>query len=184
MYVKIGPYKHYFGVYVVENFLRKIGISKEKAEKIGDYLLENKIFSCLQKIINSIEPARKIIIRTHNYDHWGADNTIAMIAVPILKDLRKAKQGSPFVDDEYVPDHLKSTSCPKPKQYDIDDNFHKRWEWVLDEIIWSLEQASDDSWEEQFYKNGQYDKNGHKKYNDRINNGLKLFGIFFRDLWD
>ena len=51
------------------------------------------------------------------------DHTLAMIIVPMLKQLKETKHGAPFVDDEDVPEELKSTSAPaKENDWDTDDN--------------------------------------------------------------
>jgi len=56
-----------------------------------------------------------------------------------------------------VPEELKSTSAPpKENTWDTDDNFHNRWEWVLNEMIWSFEQHNDNKAEDQFHS-GEHD---------------------------
>ena len=156
----------------------------------------------------------------HNYDTWNMDHTLALIILPMLKQLKEEKQGAPNVDSSDVPNYL------KPKQMDIvryreegktDENFFKRWDYVMDEMIWAFEQIVDDDNEEQFFSgnhdvkwvpidengnevnetNAHYhrmdrgpkdtfkiDHEGLKKHNDRINNGLMLFGKYYRSLWD
>ena len=79
---------------------------------------------------------RKISVKLHKWDSWNADNTIAIIAHPLLIQLKETKHGAPLVDDEDVPDELKSTSAPpKENDYDVDGNHFKRWDWVMDEMI-------------------------------------------------
>ena len=49
---------------------------------------------------------------------------------------------APLVDDEDVPEELRSTAAPaKENDWDVDENHFKRWDWVLDEMIWAFEQA-------------------------------------------
>jgi hypothetical protein len=94
---------------------------------------------------------RKIEVRIDNYDLWGLDETLALIITPALKKLKEIKQGAPFVDDDDVPDELKSTSTlPKENDWDTDSNHFKRWDWVLDEMIFAFESHSMD-WEDQFW---------------------------------
>ena len=88
-------------------------------------------------------------------------------------------------------------------RHETDENFHKRWDWVLNEMIWAHEQIADDNWEDQYYSgevdwvaepgghlrkgpNHTYklDIEGFNKHNDRIENGLRLFGKYYRTLWD
>jgi hypothetical protein len=75
----------------------------------------------------------------------------------MLKQLKGTKHGAPFVDDEDVPEELKSTSAPpKQNEYDTDDNHFKRWDYVLDEMIFAFEHKVDDSWENT-YCSGDFD---------------------------
>ncbi len=153
---------------------------------------------------------RKIKIRIDDYDVWGADHTIALIVHPLLIRLKQKKHGSPHVDDEDVPEHLRSTAAPPKKdEWDIDDNTHARWDWVIDEMIWAFEQCSkDDKGDEQFYSgevDWKFDKEedselyrmgrgpnhtfevdhvGQKAHYDRIGNGLRLFAKYYFGLWD
>jgi hypothetical protein len=60
------------------------------------------------------------------------------------------------VDDEDVPENLRSTSAPpKENEWDTDDNYHARWVWAFDEMIWAFEQHAMGSevWEDQFIHN-------------------------------
>jgi hypothetical protein len=75
----------------------------------------------------------------------------------MLKQLKESKHGAPFVDDEDVPDKLKSTSAPpKENEWDTDDNHFKRWDYVLDEMIYAFEHKVDDSWQDA-YRSGEMD---------------------------
>jgi len=72
--------------------------------------------------------------------------------LPMLRQLQATKHGAPFVDDEDVPDDLKSTAAPpKENEWDTDENHHKRWDWVLDEMIFAFECKVQDNWTEQYY---------------------------------
>jgi hypothetical protein len=128
------------------------------------------------------------------------DHTLALIIVPMLKQLKATKHGSPLVDDEYVPEHLQSTSAPlKENDWDVDDNHFKRWDYVLDEMIWAMEQIIDDDSDSKFYDYSEVNEEADlmeqiaqmkcdypalEAHNQRIANGTKLFGIFFQSLWD
>jgi hypothetical protein len=92
-------------------------------------------------------------------------------------------------------------------------DIHARWNWVLDEMIWAFEQICDDDNSKQFHtgvfdrksvpcawdENGKptmftfekgpndtshFDVEGYQKHHDRINNGTRLFGKYYRCLWD
>ena len=129
------------------------------------------------------------------------DNTLAPIILPMLKQLKETKHGSPWTDDEDVPEELRSTSAPPlENDYDTDDNHHKRWDWVLDEMIWAFEQKTRDDWEGDYYKYEDdptnteglglglklvwEDPEGSKAHQERMSNGFRLFGKYFEALWD
>jgi hypothetical protein len=90
---------------------------------------------------------------------------------------------------------------------------HERWDWVLGEMIFAIEHLVDDAWEDK-YRSGEmdhysepcaWDENGKptmytmkegpehtyecdyeglQKEWARVDNGLRLFGKYFRNLWD
>lgn len=143
---------------------------------------------------------RVIDVSIDDYDLWSMDNTLAHIIAPMLKMLKATKHSAALVDDEYVPEHLRSTASPaKENEWDIDDNHFKRWDYVLDEMIWAMTQIIDNDNDGQFYDTSHIneeadlidqlaqikcDNEGLKKHHERITNGTKLFGIFFSNLWD
>lgn len=98
---------------------------------------------------------RRINIKIDDYDVWGLDSTLAMIILPGLKLLKKKKHGAPYVDFEDVPENLKP-----PVGFDFatgqtDKNFFKRWDWIMNEMIWSFEQVNKD-WVKK-YQSGKMD---------------------------
>ena len=125
---------------------------------------------------------RTVKIRVDRYDSWTAYQTIAMVAVPVLKQLQKTKHGSPYVDPEDVPEHLRPEG-EMPTNGDIDDKHHDRWDWALSEILWSLEQCAREDYMEDFY-DGDVDIDGLKAHEERMQNGLRLMGKYFLNLWD
>jgi hypothetical protein len=153
-------------------------------------------------------------VKIDRYDTWSMDHTLADIILPMLKQLKESKHGAPFVDDEDVPEELKSTSAPaKENEWDTDDNHFKRWDYVLDEMIFAFECKADDSWQDKF-SSGEFDKKtvacqwdengkakmyewidgpnhtyeldieGMKVVQKRITNGFRLFGRYYENLWD
>ena len=90
-------------------------------------------------------------IKIDHYDTWSMDYTLSPIILPMLRQLKETKHGAPFVDDEDVPDELKSTSAPpKENEWDTDVNHFARWDWAMSEMIFAFECKTDDSWEEEF----------------------------------
>lgn len=165
-----------------------------------------------QWILDKIHP-RISYIKINKYDTWSMDHTLAPIILPMLQQLKVSKWGAPFVDDEDVPDYLKSMNAPRVEdEWDTDDNFHKRWEWVLDEMIFAFSAKIDDDWQDQFTSGisdlewvesdyeyegektwqmvhgpnhtKEYDWDRIKAYEDRIQNGFRLFGKYYSGLWD
>ena len=138
-------------------------------------------------------------VRIDRWDTWSMDDTLAPIILPMLVQLKATKHGAPIVDDEDVPKELKSTSAePKEKDWDTDSNHFKRWDWVMDEMIWAFEQKCRDDWMDDYYgdyvedqKNGSMagsfewiDDKGRDAHQKRMSNGFKLFGKYFENLWD
>jgi len=109
----------------------------------------------LYRLLTWIDSKRSptVYVRIDPWDTWTADTTLSHIILPLLKQIKLKKQGAPHVDDEDVPDYLRSTSAPaKENEYDIDNNHFKRWDWVMDEMIWAFEQHQPDyDWQDQYY---------------------------------
>ena len=98
-------------------------------------------------------------IHIDDYDTWSMDATLAKIILPMLKKLKEVKHGSPLVDDEDLPEELRtSDENHHQREFDFDDNvqqlrwdqYEVRWNWVMDEMIWAFEQKNTE-WEDQFY---------------------------------
>lgn len=174
----------------------------------------NPICGALSKFLDFVHPQINYV-KIDRYDTWSMDHTLADIILPMLKQLQKDKHGAPFVDDEDVPEELKSTSAPpKENEYDTDENHFKRWDYVLDEMIFAFECKVDDTtWQEKF-SSGEFDKKtvacqwdengkatmyewidgpnhtykcdyeGMQEVQKRITNGYRLFGKYYEGLWD
>lgn len=141
---------------------------------------------------------QKVKVRIDPWDTWSMDSTLAEIIVPMLQQIRRTKHGSPCVDDEDVPEELRSTNSELPniEAGEIDDNWHERWNYVLGEMIWAFKQSKDSNWEEQFYKYERDDKEmlglrlvwedpeAREAHFKRMKNGHRLFGKYYEALWD
>ena len=167
MKVYLGPYKS--DLIPVRSWERKYEFMRY--EQTGNYFFNEKdylwydklVFGFFDRLNALVRPInrwansrkRKLKVHIDNYDVWSADHTLAMIIHPVLVKLKQCKQGSPNVDDEDVPDHLKSTAAgPKENEWDTDDNHFDRWDYVLDEMIWAFEQHTyEDCNDNQFYHN-------------------------------
>ena len=170
----------------------KFEIFLEKVEDALQWMYNATIHKILDK-----RSSQKISVRIDSYDTWSMDHTLAPIILPMLKQLKEIKHGSPWTDDEDVPEELRSTSAPPlENDYDTDDNHHKRWDWVIGEMIWAFEQKTRDDWESDYYKYEDdpkamfglklvwEDREARKAHQERMTNGFKLFGKYYGALWD
>lgn len=187
MRVKIGPYKNWFGPYQLAEALcfwvketpDEFGnpTKPEWVYKFGEWLAHGsspdeshlpkslrfnaeRPETWLYKLLQWIDSKRKRTIKIHidRWDTWNMDRTLALIILPMLKQLNGTKHGAPCVDDADVPEHLRSTVAPpKENEYDVDAFHFDRWDWVLKEMIWAFEQHQPDcDWEQQYYS-GKHD---------------------------
>lgn len=225
MKVKIGPYKNWIGPYQIAEKLcwwvkDESGFESkpEWVHNFGTWLSENRdgSDSWLLKLCQWIESkrTRHVYVKIDRWDTWGMDHTLAHIVLPMLHQLQATKHGAPHVDDSDVPDHLKSTEAPAPaNEWDTDDNHFRRWDWVLDEMIFAFSCKLDDSWQDKYrsgnidfvhepcewdgsgkptmykIKSGpndtyQCDYEGMAVEQARITNGFRLFGKYYENLWD
>lgn len=218
MKVYVSKYRyHWISPYTICEKIcwwREIDYDEPWVRRTSDVLLP--LCSALNKFLDFVHP-RIEYVKIDYWDTWSMDSTLSPIILPMLKQLRKDKHGAPNTDDEDVPANLRSTtkSAQKVKKnsWDSDGNHFKRWDWIMDEMIWAFEQLCMDDWEAQFHsgksdivwvpkeldanskpltyemKRGpkdthKFDNKGWTKHNARIDNGLRLFGKYFRALWD
>lgn len=157
-------------------------------------------------------------VKIDYWDVWSMDYSLSNIILPMLIKLKEVKHGAGFVDDEDVPPRLRSTtkSAQKAKKnsWDTDGNHFKRYDYILDEMIWAFTQLCDENHDAKFFsgvsdilwvdanpneadkkkktwemKRGpkdtrKFDKKGFAKHHARIQNGTRLFGKYFQTLWD
>lgn len=157
---------------------------------------------------------QKVNIQIDPWDTWSMDATLALIIVPMLKQLKKTKHG--------IPNHV---LCEDYNALCLEEDFHtnkekqkranqlfkeaeKRWNKQLDEMIWAFTQVNKD-WEAQFcsgkidrifvpvegkkdwveWKEGpkhtfKVDLEGRKKHFARMQAGINLFAQHYFNLWD
>jgi hypothetical protein len=95
-------------------------------------------------------------IRIDRWDTWNMSETLADIILPMLKQLRDTKHGSPggmpgFADDS---NHHWPQMCfdfykkDDKSSYDVG---HKQWEDIMDKMIWSFEQICTEDRDAQFH---------------------------------
>lgn len=121
----------------------------EWVERWSDRLTPVSI--AIQWVLDRIHP-RITYVKLDRWDTWSMDHTLALMVLPMLKQLKETKHGAPLVDDEDVPEHLRSTAAPpKENEYDTDGNHFLRWDWVIDEMIFAFEMKNRDDWSSEFH---------------------------------
>jgi len=164
---------------------------------------------------------RSIDVQIDSYDTWGLDQTLALIILPALIQLKHTKNGLPSefcggigsdMDRNYCFDFIKED------ENRVFDKKCEKWDEVFDKMIWTFQQIVDDESENKYFhgkpdysfeksdiiynnpltgkaeetyelvdKNpGEhwYDGVGQMIHNERIQEGLELFGKHYRSLWD
>ena len=211
MKVVIGPYKSWIGPYQIADaiFFWQDKYSDtcpwaDRAHRLGEWLATNRdgSDSWLTKLCQWIDSkrSRQVYVRIDNYDVWNMDHTLALIALPMLKRLREVKHGAPKVDDFDCPQHLWSSNAkPRENEYDLDEHWFARWDYVLGEIIWAFEQHTRDDEKDEFFDHSQVDErtdintqvaqikvdtDGLNHHEHRKQMAFKLFGKYYQALWD
>jgi hypothetical protein len=169
MYIKIGPYR--YAPFPTHEWERRYLTWRHGDEEYRNTALYSNLDRAVIKILDVLTPItapinnwwvsrpRKEKIRMDRYDTWNMDHTLALIISPMLRQLRATTHGAPYVDDEDVPEELRSTAAPpKENEWDTDANHFLRWEWVLDEMIWAFEQHASDDDTAQFHHNTENSK--------------------------
>jgi hypothetical protein len=199
MKVYIGPYRDWIGPYqIAEKLLFWMDKNKDsRVHNFGEWLAKSDTLCRICEWTYS-KKKRKTKIRIDKYDTWNMNHTLALLVLPMLIQLKATKHGSPYTDDEDVPEHLRSNAdrikmgdpdIRETEIWDPDDTIHVRWNWVMDEMIYAFEMELDEEWEMEIYKRepeGWDDEKfaERKVINDRIQNGFRLFGKYYRGLWD
>ena len=159
---------HWVSPYVILEkvfFWREIDYDEPLIEKLSNFL--NPFSIAWLKFLDFVHP-RINYVKIDKYDTWSMDHTLADIILPMLKQMKATKHGSPTVDDDDMPDHLRGTTTEDwdaqhtfdfYREHQIQEgerDIHARWEWVLDEMIFAFEHYVDDTWEEAF-RSGEHD---------------------------
>jgi hypothetical protein len=155
------------------------------------------------KISPYYDNGRRVSVEVEQHDTFSIDSTLSYIVLPLLIQLRQTKMGVPaeFAEvggEDYIPqlcfDFYTET------QEDAFKLGTERWNLILDKMIWSWQQLALEDYENQYYhgtlgwidinKNTKIDKDfwvdyiGLELHNERIQEGLELFGKYMRHLWD
>jgi hypothetical protein len=188
MKIDIGPYKNWIGPYQIvdaiffwqDKYSDCMRWDYRLSSWLGEKLSESLVGDICRWIYNKRK--RKVKVHIDDYDTWSMDHTLALIIVPMLKQLKSTNHGCPITLPEDVPHIGKG----EENDWGSDSKAEERWNWIMDEMIWAFEQIETDKDYDPPYLNedGTYDIEEKNKYEDRINNGFILFGKYFRNLWD
>jgi len=105
------------------------------------------------------EGDRDISIELDDYDSWNVDYTLAVIAAPLLCQLREISHSYGIVNPADVPDDIPSS----------EEGTVESWHWVMDEMIWAFTSMG---------------SNDDADITERHKNALRLFGKYYFSLWD
>lgn len=165
---------------------------------------------------------RKIDIEIENHDTYSCDHTLAYIILPCLLQIKQTKQGVPSEFGNITGASHDPQLCFDFAIETYDEAFDescRKWEEILDKMIWSFQQIIDDSDIHGLYQHGQadysweetdetiinpltnkqekliamidknpedhwFDMEGYELHQNRIQEGLELFGKYYQHLWD
>jgi hypothetical protein len=119
------------------------------------------------------EAPREEHVVIHKYDTWNMDHTLSLIITPLLKEFKKNITSVPRVHLDHVPQELHPPT--RHQHYNFlqkgqkDANYEKRWDYVLDEMIFAFESTAN--------------KTIIAEHSERITNGYALFGMYYSYLW-
>lgn len=165
---------------------------------------------------------RKINVQIEKFDTWSFDHTLAHIIYPALLQLKATKHGIP----SEIVDNVGGEDWASQESFDFYKETHqesweiaaKRWDEMLDKMIWSFQQLTLDDYNSKYHhgtseydfvesdklypnpisgkmektyqmvdKNPDehwFDAEGLFLHEQRIQEGLELFGKYYRSLWD
>ena len=192
MKVEIGPYERKITIHNLvkillgrrnddfSDFLYE-GFNYHKPQTLEDCINYDPDYTWFSQVFEKIATfffgvtKKKIKIKIHEYDTWNLNVTLGYIILPLLKQLYETKHGSAIVDLKDCPVELFPTieSLEKENYWIDDDNLHKRWDYVLNEMIWAFETVIDENFDDTIEENRK-----------RQANGLRLFGKYYQNLWD
>lgn len=187
MKVKIKPYvcyKRWSYKYFLDPIERSIdyfygeAIAETAIERLEETLIVEGIMKVLDPIGESLSDwldSRRVSVKIHRWDTYSMDSTLTCIIIPMLKQIRKELNSAPLCNYEDADVDL------RPTKEDItrmaaepgwtDENFFKRWENILDKMIEAFEIHQEDV---------LYPKDAKK---EKLENGLRLFGKYYMNLW-
>ena len=147
---------------------------------IGKFPIFGTLTSILTRLVwrnKAHEPVR--YIKIDEQDTWSMDVTLAHIVYPLLLQLRLNKTGAPFVDMCDRPEHLIGTI---PDPWEIDEFHHQAFDWVLTEMIYAFKSKTVEFAFDDVLQRDATD--AHLEHYAKVDNGFRLFGRYYNNLWD
>ena len=138
-------------------------------------------------------------VQVHPWDTYSADATLALVVYPVLVAYKQDILEKGAVPSEFLTPVDVSGKSEEEAQKIHDEMYGvglTKWEEVLNKMIWSFEQAKDGYvGEEDFFAINEdvdsedienrydIDNEGLNDYYQKIDEGLSLFGRYYRSLW-
>lgn len=138
-------------------------------------------------------------VQVHPWDTYSAYHTLALVIYPVLTAYKKDIIEKGAVPGDFLKTVDVSNMTEEEAQAAHDSIYNEgaaKWEEVLDKMLWSFEQIKNDyASEEEFFSinedadekdiKNRYDIDGDglNDYYEKIDEGLALFGRYYRDLW-
>lgn len=213
MKVRLRKPANWFGPYQFADKFIAPWLGEERAGEIAEKLpsdLPNAIYNWWNKTKDN----KVSYVKIEPHDLWNVDNTLNRIILPLIKAFRDMEGNSyGIIDIDDAPAYL-HPNCFKPlTEGEIRCSYpepgsHERYRWFLDELVFTFEALNSDvhSWFEsadfeirhidtpvdpvtktRLWKSeriGTFDEVGYRQTQARIQNGLRLFGKYYRTLWD
>ena len=171
MKVYIGPYKKGITFSRVLRCLKLLGVKKDRIDSIDDRLWYGRVGKLRAWLLDHTRK-QKVRIRVDPYDTWAADWTLAMITASVIEKLRETHYGHPMTWKDDGPPEFRDGGENLGPPEDGRDFHAARWDWILDEIIWTMKVIRD--------RNGRLDD----EEQVRVSRGLLLFCRYFHSLGD
>ena len=160
------------------NSILKFGLTHNQNSK-------NKKLSILSKFLDKYNSyqKRKVFIKIDDYDVYDLDYTLSLIIEPALKKLVEDEWLSFKVDNEDLPKELQISddeyklisfthSESDPRLHEIYNRLEQHRKYVINKMIYAFNILSSTETDE----DDEY-------YKKEIDEGLRLFGKYFRNLW-
>ena len=178
----IGSTRDVVTVYHLSDALVYLGVSPAVCDRVGDWLSKHQwLVVALAKLTKHYNEKQRVLVELDDYDTWNADETLAHVILPVLKQLQRTKTRFLHVDESDLPTGLGlrtgENNQVTPQQ---------QWTWVIQQMIWSFEQLlnSDQALQRFFDQNHCcVDQAAFDEYLLQQQRGFELFGKYYTELW-